>query len=136
MFTELRSRTRLLTVPAAFALSLALTACAKDETIVEEAEEQPGIQLVDGQEVTIEGEVEQASGPNAFTIGADETLVFGAEAFDVDSDDEVVVTGTVEVFVIEDIEEEFGIDFDDDFFVDYDTELAVRADSVEIVEEG
>ncbi len=57
MFTEFRSRTRLLTVPAAFALSLALSACAEDETIVEEAEEQPGIQLFDGEEVTIEGEV-------------------------------------------------------------------------------
>lgn len=131
------ARKKLLTVPAALALTLGMTvACGDDDTAVEQAEEAPGIQLVDGEQVTIEGEVQEVLSPNSFTLGGDETLVFSSENFDVDDDDIVEVTGTVQPFVIADVEQDFDLDFDDDLFVDYENELSVSADSVSIVEEG
>ncbi|MCZ2817873.1 hypothetical protein [Modestobacter sp. VKM Ac-2984] len=124
------NRTRLLAVPAALALAMTAAACGDDETVVEEAEEAPGIQLVEGEQVTIEGEVQEVLDPYAFTVGEDETLVYGAEAFTVEEGDEVTVTGDVAVFTIADVEEEYDFDLTDDLYVDYETELAVESDEV------
>jgi hypothetical protein len=114
-----------------------IAACDDEEdTAVEEAEEAGEEELLIGETVTIEGEVEERIGPNAFTIGADSTLVYGVDNFDVEDDDVVSVTGTVREFIIADVEQEFDLDFDDDLFVDFENELAVEAQSVVIVEEG
>lgn len=125
---------------AALCLSLlvaGVAACGdEDETAVQQAEEAGAEDLVVGETMTIEGEVERRIGPYAFTVGRDETLVYGSENFDVDDDDVVTVTGTVTEFVIADVEPVLGLDLDDDLFIDYENELAVEATSVEITEEG
>ncbi|MQA35973.1 hypothetical protein [Modestobacter roseus] len=128
-------RTRLLAVPAALALAMTAAACGDDETVVEEAEEAPGIQLVEGEQVTIEGEVQEVLDPYAFTIGEDETLVYGAEAFTVEDGDEVTVTGDVAVFTLADVETDYDLDLTDDLYVDYETELAVESDEVLVTSE-
>ncbi|OMQ16427.1 hypothetical protein A7K94_0202545 [Modestobacter sp. VKM Ac-2676] len=129
------NRTRLLAVPAALALAMSAAACGDDDTVVEEAEEAPGIQLVEGEQVTIEGEVQEVLDPTAFTVGADETLVYGAEAFAVDEGDEVTVTGDVTVFTVAAVEERYDYDLTDDLYVDYETELAVDSEEVVVTEQ-
>lgn len=129
------NRTRLLAVPAALALAMTAAACGDDETVVEEAEEAPGIQLVEGEQVTIEGEVQEVFDPYAFTVGEDSTLVYGAVAFDVEEGDDVTVTGDVAVFTLADVEEEYDFDLTDDLYVDYETELAVESDEVLVTSE-
>jgi hypothetical protein len=136
MFPTLARRTAV--VAAALPLALGgLVACDDEEdTAVEEAEEAGEGALIIGETVTIEGEVEERLGPNAFTMGADSTLVYGSDNLDVDDDDVVTVTGTVREFIIADIESDFDLDFDDDLFLDFENELAVEAQNVVIVEEG
>ena len=129
------ARRAALALPTALVLALGATACGGEETIVEQAEDTPGLQLAEGEQVTIEGEVQEVLAPNAFTVGSDGTLVLSTEVVDVDDGDEVVVTGEVEVFILGDIEERFGIDETDDDDV-WETERSVIADEVVVVSEG
>lgn len=123
-------------------LTLGLVACGEDETAVQEAEEDNEAELLVGETVTIEAEVEEVVVPGiggAFTMGADETLVLNNSNVDVEDDDVVAVTGEVIEFTILDVEETFGFDFDEDeeaLLLDFEEDFAVVADTVEITEEG
>lgn len=134
----IRTLTRRLGAAALAApLLFGVVACNdEDDTAVEDAEERGTGELLIGETINIEGEVEEVLSPTAFTMGADETLVYGTTAFGVDEDDEVVVTGTVTEFIIADIERDLDFDFDDDLYIDFENEFAVEASSVAIVEEG
>lgn len=110
--------------------------CRESDTSVEQAEEWGTADLSVGVTVTIEGEVEERIGANAFTMGGDETLVLTAAAHGVDDDDVVAVTGEVVELEFPEVEERFGIDLEDTAFVDFENELAVVAESVEVIEEG
>lgn len=110
-----------------------------DETAVEEAEEEDA-ELIEGETVTISGEVEVLYEPHAFRLLGEAvtegTLVIGAdtvEANQISEGDVAQVTGTVTEFVIVDVEDELGIDLDDDVFVEFEDELVVIADSVDVV---
>lgn len=110
-----------------------------DETAVEEAEE-ADTELIEGETVTISGEVEVLYGPHAFRLVGEKptegTLVIGAntvEAQQMSEGDVAQVTGTVTEFVVADVEENLGIDLDDEVFTEFEEELVVTADFVDVV---
>lgn len=116
-----------------------VVACSEEETAVEEFEDAEEGGMIIGETVTISGEVERRIGPDAFTMGGDETLVFGAEGTgvqEVGDDDVVEVTGVVREFLLRELERQFSIDFEEGQFIDFENELVVEASSVEVVEEG
>ncbi len=129
---RLKNRISALSLTAVVGLSMA--ACGSEDTAVENAEEAGNADLIAGDTVTIDGEVQERRSAGSFTVGSDSTLVFGADAPDVEEDDEVSVTGTVVEFVLLDVESDLGVDLDDALYADYENELAVQAVSVEITE--
>jgi hypothetical protein len=116
-----------------------LTGCG-EETVVEEAQEAgPTAEAaILGETVTVQSEVKDVAGPNAFTVGdalEEGTLVTGKGISEgLEEGTKVQVTGTVRSFIKADVEKDYDIDFNDDedtFVVEYEQDLAVVADKVQ-----
>lgn len=132
----MNKHSRLIALPFVGLLTAGVLAGCDSETVVTEAEEEGAVAeaLILGETVTLQNEVEEIVGPNAMTIGQEETLVVGANLFGlIEEGDDVQVTGTVVEFVTVDVESDYGITFDENeatFVIDYEEELAVVADEV------
>ena len=114
-----------------------LGACTGDEgeTVVDEAEDAGTGELLVGEQVRIEGRVEEVLTDEAFTLGADETLVLDAEEPGIDEEDAVIVRGEVVEVAFADLAAD-GIDLDEERFAPYEDELALVAETVEVVDEN
>lgn len=119
-----------------FAVLLGLAGCAED-TVVQEAQEEGPVaeSAILGETVTLQSEVQRVIGPNAFTVGEDETLIIGSGMTDQLQDgDQVQVSGTVRNFVVAEVETDHGVAFNDDeaeLLIEYEQDLAVVADEVQ-----
>jgi len=101
-----------------------------------------------GKEMTLSGLVTEVVGPNAVAIGGEEffggeqVLVLGAqklqqiaegvpegEPFEVQQQDLVQATGTLQEFNLSEVENEIGYDLDDNLFGDWEGEPVLVADS-------
>ncbi|WP_156642196.1 hypothetical protein [Arthrobacter sp. B6] len=134
----MKSKASVLMAGAAMVAGL-LAGCGEG-TVVEEAQEAgPTAEAaILGATVTVQSEVQEVVGPNAFTVGDDleeDTLVLGKGISEgLEEGNKVQVTGTVRSFIKADVEKDYGIDFNDDedtFVVEYEQDLAVVADQVQ-----
>ena len=137
---DVRRRPRLLAVVTVMALSPVLAACGEDEVpadsgAVEEPAQDELEELALGETVTVNGEVSEVIGPNAFTVGGEEIgdnpiLVVGAQVPALEEGAEVQVAGTVVEFQVLGYEEDLDLDLVDNEFEDFDGDPAVQATSV------
>lgn len=124
-------------LPIAAALTATLLSGCNQQTVVEDAAENgPAAETaILGEPVTLQAEVEEIVGPNAFTVGDDATLIISkGMAKDLTVGDEVQVTGTVREFVMAEIEDEYEISFAgevSEFIIEYEDELAVVASKIQ-----
>ncbi|MEM8535606.1 MAG: hypothetical protein AAGF95_32545 [Chloroflexota bacterium] len=97
----------------------------------------------EGENVTVTGEVNEIFGDQSFSLGDDRLLEISAPLLVIMPDQtisfedgaEMSVTGTVQNFVIAEIEEAFDFDLQDDLYVEYENQPAIIADSFELFEE-
>ncbi len=137
---DARRRSGRLAVLAAVALVPVLAACGEDEVpadtgAVEEPAQDELEELALGETVTVNGEVSEVIGPNAFTVGGEEIgdnpiLVVGAQVPALEEGAEVQVAGTVVEFQVLGYEEDLDLDLVDNEFEDFDGDPAVQATSV------
>ena len=137
---DVRRRSGRLAVLAAVALVPVLAACGEDEVpadtgAVEEPAQDELEELALGETVTVNGEVSEVIGPNAFTVGGEEIgdnpiLVVGAQVPALEEGAEVQVAGTVVEFQVLGYEEDLDLDLVDNEFEDFDGDPAVQATSV------
>lgn len=100
-----------------------------------------------GQDVTIDGEAEELIGDQALVLDTwgvidDKILVIGRtplaemvineddEIIGIEEDDDVIISGTVQIFTIADIEEEVGMDLEQNLFVQYENLPVIIADTI------
>lgn len=129
-----RNRAALLLSAAALGTAM-LTGCA-NETPVQEAEEEgpAAAAKILGESVTMESEVEEVVGPNVFIVGDDTMVLAAGMTESLEEGDNVRVSGTVQSFLLSDVEPRLGIDLNDDEterVVEFEQELVVVADRVE-----
>ncbi|MCW2131494.1 hypothetical protein [Arthrobacter sp. VKM Ac-2550] len=129
-----RNRPILLLSAAALGTAL-LTGCG-NETPVQEAEEEgpAAAAKILGESVTMESEVEEVVGPNVFIVGEDTMVLAAGMTENLAEGDDVRVDGTVQSFLMSDVEPRLGIDLNDDEterVVEFEQELVVVADQVE-----
>ncbi|NMR30422.1 hypothetical protein [Crystallibacter degradans] len=129
-----RNRPILLLSAAALGTAL-LTGCG-NETPVQEAEEEgpAAVAKILGESVTMESEVEEVVGPNVFIVGEDTMVLAAGMTENLAEGDDVRVHGTVQSFLMSDVEPRLGIDLNDDEterVVEFEQELVVVADQVE-----
>lgn len=137
---DVRRRSGRLAVVAAVALVPVLAACGEDEVpadtgAVEEPAQDELAELALGETVTVNGEVSEVIGPNAFTVGGEEIgenpiLVVGAQVPALEEGAEVQVAGTVVEFQVLGYEEDLDLDLVDNEFEDFDGDPAIQATSV------
>lgn len=137
---DVRRRSGRLAVVAAVALVPVLAACGEDEVpadtgAVEEPAQDELEELALGETVTVNGEVSEVIGPNAFTVGGEEIgdnpiLVVGAQVPELEEGAEVEVAGTVVEFQVLGYEEDLDLDLVDNEFEDFDGDPAIQATSV------
>lgn len=137
---DVRRRSGRLAVVAAVALVPVLAACGEDEVpadtgAVEEPAQDELEELALGETVTVNGEVSEVIGPNAFTVGGEEIgdnpiLVVGAQVPALEEGAEVEVAGTVVEFQVLGYEEDLDLDLVDNEFEDFDGDPAIQATSV------
>lgn len=137
---DVRRRSGRLAVVAAVALVPVLAACGEDEVpadtgAVEEPAQDELEELALGETVTVNGEVSEVIGPNAFTVGGEEIgdnpiLVVGAQVPALEEGAEVQVAGTVVEFQVLGYEEDLDLDLVDNEFEDFDGDPAIQATSV------
>lgn len=137
---DVRRRSGRLAVVAAVALVPVLAACGEDEVpadtgAVEEPAQDELAELALGETVTVNGEVSEVIGPNAFTVGGEEIgenpiLVVGAQVPTLEEGAEVQVAGTVVEFQVLGSEEDLDLDLVDNEFEDFDGDPAIQATSV------
>ena len=92
-------------------------------------------ELALGETVTVNGEVSELIGTNAFTIGGEEIgdnpiLVVAAQVPALGEGDVVEVAGTVVEFQVIGYEEDLDLDLVDNEFEDFDGDPAIAATSV------
>ncbi|MEZ0494083.1 hypothetical protein AB2L28_17745 [Kineococcus sp. TBRC 1896] len=131
----LNDRHRFGPLTLAAVLTLGLAAGCSEDTVVEDAQEDGPVAAgaILGEPVTVQADVQDVYGSNAFTIGGGDTLVLGDTGPDVDEDARVSVTGTVRQLVTADFEEDydwftFG---EEDWVTDRDRDLVIIADEVQ-----
>ena len=137
---DIRRRSTRLAMVAAVALVPVLTACGEDEEAVntgavEEPAQDELEELALGETVTVNGEVSEVIGANAFTIGGEEIgdnpiLVVSAQVPTLAEGDVVAVAGTVVEFQVLGFEEDLDLDLIDNEFEDFDGDPAIQATSV------
>lgn len=137
---DVRRRSGRLAVVAAVALVPVLAACGEDEVpadtgAVEEPAQDELEELALGETVTVNGEVSEVIGPNAFTVGGEEIgdnpiLVVGAQVPALEEGAEVEAAGTVVEFQVLGYEEDLDLDLVDNEFEDFDGDPAIQATSV------
>lgn len=131
----------------ALVLAMGLVACDdQGDTALEEAEESASAASLGGTDVTVSGEVTSVIPPDALVISGDDasfgveegTLVYGIDAgeyAEVVDGTYVQVSGTVDEFLVADVESEFGLDYDDALLSPWEQELAVQASSLTAIPE-
>ncbi|MBW4647175.1 MAG: hypothetical protein KME06_00525 [Kastovskya adunca ATA6-11-RM4] len=88
-----------------------------------------------GKEVTIRSETATAVGENSFVLqpeGGESILVVNStgDSFVLPSEIPIQATGTVEEFVVADVEEKYGLTLEDELYVDYERKPAIIAKSL------
>ncbi|MDQ4078290.1 MAG: hypothetical protein M3220_18845 [Chloroflexota bacterium] len=122
---------------------------AQDDLLEDEFDQVPLEEVNDnplafgGQEVTVEGGIDEVLANGVFTIASDtftdddETLVVGANQEVIDTpvaeNRRVWVTGVPVVFATTEVEEEFALDLDPDFFADWEGQPAILATDIRFV---
>lgn len=106
-------------------------------TTIEEISEDE--EVVDGEEVTVRGEVEEVEPGVSFVI-QEEGFLEGDEVLVINVSDQIVsegaedlplqVTGEVGTLVMADVEEEYGLGLDPDLYVEYESKPVIFADSI------
>ncbi|NOK57534.1 MAG: hypothetical protein GFH27_549303n200 [Chloroflexi bacterium AL-W] len=97
----------------------------------------------EGENVTVRGEVNEVFDQQSFSLGDDRLLEISApllvlmpdQTISFEDGAEMSVTGTVQNFVIAEMEETFDFDLQDDLYVEYENQPAIIADSFELFEE-
>ena len=97
----------------------------------------------EGETVTVAGEVNEVFDEQSFSLGDDRLLEISAPLLIIMPDQtisfedgaEMSVTGTVQNFVITEIEETFDFDLQDELYVEYENQPAIIAESFELFEE-
>jgi hypothetical protein len=89
-----------------------------------------------GEQVTVSGQVSEVVDANSFRIGGEDVggealLVTSADQANVEPDQNVQVTGTVQQFNLGEFEDEYGFDYDEGLYGDFEGEPVIVADSVE-----
>ena len=121
---------------SAAALGAAMLAGCANETPFQEAEEEgpAAAAKILGESVTMESEVEEVVGPNVFIVGEDTMVLAAGMTENLEEGDDVRVSGTVQSFLLSDVEPRLGIDLNDDEtdrVVEFEQELVVVADEVQ-----
>lgn len=129
-------RNRAALLLSAAALGTAMLAGCANETPVQEAEEEgpAAAAKILGESVTMESEVEEVVGPNVFIVGEDTMVLAAGMTENLEEGDDVRVSGTVQSFLLSDVEPRLGIDLNDDEterVVEFEQELVVVADEVQ-----
>lgn len=129
-------RNRAALLLSAAALGTAMLAGCANETPVQEAEEEgpAAAAKILGESVTMESEVEEVVGPNVFIVGEDTLVLAAGMTENLEEGDDVRVSGTVQSFLLSDVEPRLGIDLNDDEterVVEFEQELVVVADEVQ-----
>ncbi len=140
------TRHKLLALPAAAALATVMLAGCQDETVVDEAQEDPTAEAaILNETVTVQNEVSEVVGPNLITIGDDDTPVTtnNVDTATLQDGDQVQVTGTVQQIQMpkEYSDQEYprwGVTYNEEEFVYLDnrqSDLGIRAESIQILEQ-
>lgn len=82
----------------------------------------------------MESEVEEVVGPNVFIVGEDTMVLAAGMTENLEEGDDVRVSGTVQSFLLSDVEPGLGIDLNDDEterVVEFEQELVVVTDEVQ-----
>lgn len=129
-------RNRAALLLSAAALGTAMLAGCANETPVQEAEEEgpSAASKILGESVTMESEVEEVVGPNVFIVGEDSMVLAAGMTENLEEGDDVRVSGTVQSFLLSDVQPRLGIDLNDDEterVVEFEQELVVVADEVQ-----
>ena len=109
---------------------------AEGSTTIEEIDEG---EAVDGEEVTVRGEIEEVEPGISFTL-VEEGFLEGDEVLVLNTTSKIVpegteelglqVTGELSTFVLADVEEQYGLDLDPDLYVDYESRPVIFAEYI------
>lgn len=138
------TRHKMFALPAVAALASMMLVGCQDETVVDEAQEDPAAEAaILNETVTVQNEVSEVVGPNLITIGEDETPVTtnNVDTATLNDGDEVQVTGTVQQIQMPEeytteVSSRWGVAYSEDeynYLGERQNDLGIRADDLQVI---